>query len=116
MKRKTQQTVAAFILTAIVIFAFCGFIAVDMTTDRYLPGQSQRFFKVSSFEAQTLHFSLLGEEYLLDLTRLDPLREAIRAYSGLLPGEITIIGQLTVEGYRAIKMHFDAQGEYGEIW
>lgn len=100
MKKRTKQCIGAFLITVILIGALCGFVAVDLSTDRYMPGQFGPLFQVSTLGADGLSFSYMGKDYLLMAQPFAQLRQAVEPYRGLLPQHLRIAAALAAEGYR----------------
>jgi hypothetical protein len=74
----------AFAVTLLVLIAACGFIAVDLSTDKYMPGQFGSLFEIQSLTAESLDFELLGKAYSIDFYALKNPPEAALAYRTVL--------------------------------
>ncbi len=85
----------AFTVTAIMLGMLCGFTAVDLSTDRYMPGQFGSLFEISSVTVEGVDFEFLGERYFIDARALDKPLAALKEYRGLLPGSPQIVSELT---------------------
>lgn len=116
MKRRTQQSIAAFIITVIVIGALCGFVAVDISTERYMPGEYTRLFEITEITPQGMRLSLLGRRYLIDPGLLDPAREFLYEYRGFLPSSVLISANLTAQGYMAAVDYLEENKPVEEPW
>lgn len=102
MKRNIKNFFAAFAITGIMIGALCGFVAVDLSTDRYMPGQFGPFFEISRIESESVEFSFLAERYILDVKPTDETAAAVKKYRGLLPVLPQIFSSLASDGINAV--------------
>lgn len=116
MTRKTQQFIAAFAVAVIFIGALCGFVLVDLSTDRYLPAQFGALFQIGSISDAGVRFTAMGTEYSIAAEQFDTARRQIWEYRGLLPGNINLTACLTAQAYSAAQDYLEAQREPEEPW
>lgn len=109
MKRRTQQTIAAFAITGIALAALCGFAVVELSTDRYVTIETTPLFQVLSVDEEGVRFALLGERYLIESGALDNARERLWQYRGFLPNSVTLTGNLTAKAYIALQEYREAR-------
>lgn len=94
---KIKSFFAAFSLTCILIGAFCGFAAVDLSTDRYMPGQFGPFFEISKIQSGSFDFTFLAERYILETRPPEETAALIKKYRGLIPVLPQIFSSLAAE-------------------
>lgn len=92
---KIKSFFAAFALTCIIIGAFCGFAAVDLSTDRYMPEQFGTFFEIGKIKSGSIEFSFLAEQYILETQPPEEIRAILEKYRGLLPVLPQLFANLT---------------------
>lgn len=85
MKRKTQVFWSAFAITGILIGALCGFVAVDLSTDRYMPNQFGPMFEISSINSGGADFTFLSVNYHLDAAPVRKITETLAGFRGFFP-------------------------------
>lgn len=105
MNRKTKNFVGAFTITLILLLATAGFIAVDLSTDRYMPNQFGPFFEIKSINASGMVFSFLAGDYFLDASYLTGLRLKLSEYRGLLPAAPRVSSTLVSEAARYVLQY-----------
>lgn len=115
-KRRTQQFVAAFVISGIVIAALCGFILVDLSTERYLPGQIGPLFAVEEIDAKGLKVALLGQRYTFDASALEGALDVVWRNRGLLPTGQRLAGCATTQAYLALRDYAEQEQEPEEPW
>lgn len=116
MKRRTQQFVAAFVIAGIAVAALCGFLAVDLSTDRYMPADYAPLFQVTSVGPEGVRFAAFGTRYEIGSGQFDGLRETLWEYRGYLPRTVVLTGALTARAYAAAADYFEARREPEEPW
>ncbi len=85
MNRNTRTFFAAFAMALILILALCGFVAVDLSTDRYMPDKFGPFFEINSVKSDSVEFSFQAGEYILDTSIVAKAEEQFKKLSGLIP-------------------------------
>lgn len=115
-KRRTQQFVAAFVISGIVIAALCGFILVDLSTDRYMPGQVAPLFEISGLNAGGVRIALLGQYYALETKALDEVRGHMWRWRSLLPNSTRATGGLVAQGYLLLRDYIESEQPPEEVW
>lgn len=116
MKRKTQQFIGAFLITAILIAALCGFVLVDLSTDRYMPGAFAPLFQVSSVNEEGIAFAALGERYQIDAQGLEPSFQNIWEWRGIMPPGITLVGNAVTRALQEWQRNREASKPIEEPW
>ena len=96
MRQKKRLTFSAFCITALLIVALCGFVAVDLSTDRYMPGRFGPLMQISSISEAGVYFSFMGDEYFIDPQPLEQAKQVLHPYRGLLPARPRIVQALTI--------------------
>ena len=85
MNRRTQLFWASLALTAILIFSLCGFALVDLSSDRYMPGQFTHAIDILSFDATGIRFELFGQAWEITPASVGRLLEPLERFRGVLP-------------------------------
>lgn len=116
MKRRTQQCIAAFAITAILVGAMCGFMAVDLSTDRYMPGQFDPLFHISRMDSTGLDVSLLGWNLSVDSVEMDQVKEGIWLWRGLLPRSISLTGAAAAKLYTVVEDYQQTESTDPSLW
>lgn len=116
MKRRTRQGAAAFLITGIVMIALCGFLAVDLSTDRYMPGQFVPMFEISEVNENGMRVALFGVRYRVEPARLDFVKELACRYRALLPDSVQAAAHLTARGYAAVTGYLEEARPPEEPW
>lgn len=98
MNRKTQSFFGAFCITVILIGALCGFVAVDLSTDKYMPDQFGPFFVVESITEDGAAFSYMAGYYTLDFAPVKNVLQILSKYRGLLPAIPRAAASLAAQG------------------
>lgn len=94
--KKAKIFGASFAITAICIGAVCGFLAVDLSSDRYMPGQLAPFFQVSDVDEAGIEFAWMGTAYQIDAVQAQELQTAAWEYRGLVPRSLRLAGAFAV--------------------
>lgn len=95
LKHRRRVAAASFAVTAILLATALGFTAVDISTDKYMPGQFGRLFVISEVTADGAGFTFLGQAYRLDITGARAALERLEGYRGLFPPAARIARGLT---------------------
>jgi len=90
MKSKVRFFAGAFAVTAILMMALCGFMLVDLSADRYMPGHLQPMFLISSIGADGVELSFMGKEYTVSTRPPSGEDSLLAALKGLLPVHVQI--------------------------
>lgn len=101
MNRKIKSFFAAFAVTGILIGAWCGFAAVDLSTDRYMPGQFGPLLEISKVGDGSIEYSFLAERQILDLKPSEDIRRTAKKFRGLFPVLPQIFSSLAANGLSA---------------
>lgn len=105
VREKTRLFLGGFMVTTILVGALCGFAAVDLTTDRYMPGAFGPMFEISSLSGEGMRFSFMGEPWLLSFAPLEEASRVLREYRGVLPAHLRAAQASAAYAYRqAAKM------------
>ncbi len=113
MKAKTRMFIGAFLTTAVLIGGMAGFMAVDLSTQRYMPGRFPHMFLVDSVGPQGASVSWMGQSYYLDTEAVGRVQKTVWSYRGFLPGGMRLTGSLAVqamEAYQTIQAAREAAG------
>lgn len=102
MKQKTRLFAGGFAIACIIIMAFTGFLLVDQSTDRYMPGVFGPMFLISSISGDGVDFAVMGEQYLLSAESVRGAQETLWEYRALIPGSVRLAGALAVQLYDAV--------------
>lgn len=97
MNRNVKIFFAAFAITGILIGALCGFVAVDLSTGRYMPGKFGSFFEVQSIKLDEIEFTFQAQSYTLDTRPIGKAGETARKYRGLLPLLPQVVSSLAAD-------------------
>ena len=114
MKKKVYFFAGGFAITLILIGALCGFMAVDLSTDRYMPGRFGSVFSVSSLDAGGMTLSWMGVEYGLasPLAQLDA--QTLLQLRGALPLPWQAASGLGTQLYQALTGAYDQPQNAGQ--
>lgn len=100
IKRKTHAFFGSFAITVILIGALCGFAAVDLSTDRYMPDRFGPFFEIAAITPGGVEFSFLAGDYVLDVSPVRGIIAELKKYRGLFPSPPRVFASLAAEGAR----------------
>ena len=99
MRTKAGLFAGGFVIALIGVGALCGFAAVDLTTDRYMPGQFAPIFEISVPDADGWAVSFMGEQYHIPSEPFLRASRAVEPYRGILPAP------LRAAQYTALALH-----------
>lgn len=102
MNRKFKSFFAAFALTGILVGAWCGFAAVDLSTEKYMPGQFGPLLEISRIGDGSVEYSFLAERHILDVKPPKDILAVAKKYRGLLPALPQIFSSLAADGMDAV--------------
>lgn len=85
LTRKTQLFLASLAMTLIVILSLCGFALVDLSSDRYMPGQFTRIVDFYSLDASGARFSLFGTGWEITPSSAAAFLEPLQKFRALSP-------------------------------
>jgi hypothetical protein len=105
--KKWRIFIGAFAASMIVIAGLCGFAAVDLSTERFMPGQFGVFLRIEPVPGEELAIVLLGRRYSVKAEDLEAPRKALEDYRGLLPAAPRIARALTGQAVRALAGKLD---------
>lgn len=97
MKHKARLFFGAFLVTAVWLAGVAGFLAVDLSTDRYMPGRFPRLFLVEILGPEGAALSWMGQRYELHAQAVGTAQQALWRYRSFLPSEARLTGSLAVE-------------------
>jgi hypothetical protein len=96
-----KKFINAFALSMILLAGLCGFAAVDLSTEKYMPGQFAVFLKIEAKPGEELALILLGQRYSLNVKALEAPAELLKDFRGLLPAAPRAAWALTGQAVRA---------------
>lgn len=96
MKEKAKLFVGAMGVTLVLIGALAGFLLVDLSTDRYMPGQLPSIFTIDQVDSQGASLTFMGQTYTLNARRVGQVQELLWEHRGALPAELRLAGGLAV--------------------
>lgn len=98
MKYTTLRSFAAgFAATLIAIGALCGFLLVDLSTERYMPGRFGSMLIIFSITQEGMDFSVMGREYHFSFDHVQEKLLHSHRWQGLLPAEMQLGSLLGAE-------------------
>jgi hypothetical protein len=100
--KKWRIFIGAFAVSMIVIAGLCGFAAVDLSTERFMPGQFGVFLRIEPVPGEELAVVLLGRRYSIKAEDWEAPRKLIKDFRGLLPMAPRIASALTGQAVRAV--------------
>ncbi len=103
MKAKTRMFLGAFLTTAVLIGGVAGFMAVDLSTQRYMPGRFSHLFLVDSVGPRGAAVSWMGQSYYLNAQAVGRVQEAVWSYRSFLPHGMRLTGNLAVRAMEACQ-------------
>ena len=99
MKRKLRLFTGAFVVTAILIAALCGFAAVDLSAERYMPGSFAPMLQLHRLDQNGLDLAFMGQRHVLPTAYLSQVEEFLRQHIYLLPPETLWLSLFAEYGY-----------------
>lgn len=103
MKAKIRMFLGAFFITCVLIGGLVGFMAVDLSTQRYMPGQFPHMFLVDWVGPEGAEVSWMGKSYYLNAHTAGKVQEVIWSYRGFLPSGMRLTGSLAVQAMDAYQ-------------
>ena len=99
-REKARLFIGSFTLTLILIGGLCGFILVDLSTDRYMPGAFSPIFLIEEIGPGGVGVFWMGNLYNIDLARLEQTEAFILDHRAFIPLPMRTAGALAREGMR----------------
>lgn len=116
IRRKTQQFLAAFSIACILVLGLCGFILVDLSSDRYMPSEYGPLFLIRSVNQEGMELAALGEEYQISSESGACVHEILWRFRGILPRTVFQAAEVTVKAYTAWQAHQESLHNDQELW
>ena len=104
----------AFVVTAILIAALCGFAAVDLSTERYMPGSFAPMLQLNRLDQNGMELAFMGQRYVFPAVYLDRAQKFLRRHIYLLPPETLWLSRFAEYGYNE-TMEFINVWRTGEL-
>ena len=95
LKNKARAFIGALSVTLILIGMVCGFILVDLSSDRYMPGMFAPIYLINEMGAQGVFFYWMGQAYHLPIERVKEIQAAVWAWRGMIPRAVRLAGSVT---------------------
>jgi hypothetical protein len=96
-----RKFISAFALSTVLLAGLCGFAAVDLSTEKYMPRQFSVFLKIEAKPGEELALILMGRRYSLNAKALEASGKLLQDYRGLLPAVPRVASVLTGQAVRA---------------
>lgn len=109
MKEKAKLFMGALGVTLVLIGALAGFLLVDLTTDRYMPGQLPSIFEIGDVSSEGATLSFMGGTYTLNARKVGAIQERLWEHRGALPVEMRLAGGVAVKLmglYNSLRLEF----------
>jgi len=97
LRRNAKYFIGALCISVIIIGMVCGFMLVDLSSDRYMPGLLAPIYLIGSIGPDGVHFYLLGQAYRLEIEQVKQAQRALWDFRGLLPRTVRLAGGLAVQ-------------------
>ena len=94
LQKQAHYFIAALSITLIFIAMVLGFMAVDLGSERYMPGILDPIYMVGELGAQGVYFYWMGRPYLIYSGQLMEAAANLWPFRGLLPPSIRLAGAL----------------------
>jgi len=75
----------SFAVTLILLLLCAGFIAVDLSFDKYMPGNFGSFFEITSLTPRGMAFTVMSNDYHIPFSIGDMDKEFFARLRSLLP-------------------------------
>ncbi len=96
-KESTRLFVGAFLVTCVLLGGVAGFLLVELSTDRYMPGRFAPLFLIERLDSDGAELVWMGERYLLHAASAGEAQELIWQWRGMLPAPLRLAGGLAVK-------------------
>ena len=96
LQRQARLFIAALCVTLIVITMILGFMAVDLSSERYMPGMLDPIYMVGELGEQGVYFYWMGQAYKIYSGQVMQAGIDFWELRGLLPPSIRLAGGLAV--------------------
>ena len=95
--KNTRAFFGAFLVSLILIGAVCGFMVVEIRTERYMPGNYPPMFLVSNMDEKGADIAWMGHSYRIDAQTISDMQMDAWKYRAMLPGTVRLAGALAVK-------------------
>ena len=95
LKNNARYFMGALSITLIFIGMICGFILVDLSSDRYMPGMFAPIYLINDMGAEGICFYWMGQRYRLPIERVKEIQGMIWTWRGFIPRAMRLAGSLT---------------------
>jgi len=106
MNENLRLFLAAFLITCVFIGGLVGFMVVDWSTQRYMPGRFPHLFLVDSVGPEGATISWMGKNYYLNARAAGEMQKTVWSYRSFLPAGIRLSGKLALKAmdtYQALE-------------
>ena len=91
---KVKYFTGALCVALILIGMICGFVLVDLSSDRYMPGMLPPIYLINYIGPDGAYFYLMGQAYRLEIEYVMQLQRVLWDFRGFLPRSIRLAGGL----------------------
>ena len=94
LQRQARLFIAALSITLIVIAMVLGFMVVDLSSERYMPGMLDPIYMVDELGERGVYFYWMGQAYRIYSGQIMQAGAGFWQSRGLLPPSIRLAGGL----------------------
>jgi len=92
LTNSARQFMGALSITLILIGMVCGFILVDLSSDRYMPGMFAPIYLIDEMGPGGIYFYWMGQAYHLSIEQVKEMQRMIWTWRGFIPRAMRLAG------------------------
>ena len=97
-----RRFLGAFLATMILMGAMFGFAVICLSKELYMPGRFEPMLQTNRIDAGGLHFTVMGERYVIPAAPVRQALETLEPWRLMLPTAPQWAALIAREGHREI--------------
>jgi len=104
-----KRFMGAFWACIILFAGLCGFAAIDLSTEYYMPGKFGAMLRLNSINKDGVALEFMGEYYHIDTSGMHTVIKQLEKWRTMLPAAPQISVLLTTQAYYKIAEYIEQQ-------
>ena len=92
MQKNARHFIGGLAVTLVLIGMICGFILVDLSSERYMPGMFAPIYLIDDLGAEGISIYWMGQIRSLEIATVKEIQATVWNFRGLIPRTIRLAG------------------------